>query len=104
MEVIIGDTDATKVSKRWKSHYFNDGVWRNTAFGSSEDTYKNLLACNDLRHEIDAAIGNKSWTHLLCDGCNEYVDRAVSISDGDNSTYLCENCLKTALAMIRGKT
>jgi hypothetical protein len=69
--------------------------------GSSEDTYNALIAIGP-NPDIEAAstaIGNKSWTHINCAGCCEYVDVAVQIGDYEPKQY-CRMCIAEAAASL----
>ena len=48
--------------------------------------------------DVEAIIGNDSWTRRWCAGCNEYVFTAVQFHEEDSA--VCKNCLKKALALI----
>ena len=103
MQVIVGCTQAAEIAARWKAQYLRDGKWENCTAGS-ERVYNSLLSCGDTAEAIDAIIGNQAWTHLFCEECKEFVDRAVEFGEGYDSKIVCEPCLKAACAMISGVT
>lgn len=86
-------------AERWRKQYQNgqSGKWTDTSYGSSEDRYKRLCALGpnpDIQSVADI-IGNKGWSYISCDGCPEYVERAVRIGEYDGKTY-CPTCIAEA--------
>ena len=93
---------AENIAERWKQQYFRSDKWITTARGSSEAIYEALCALGP-RPKIAAAVkilGNKSWTHVACTGCNGYVKTAVMVSTDDNDCHLCRNCILEASKLI----
>ena len=103
MQIVIGEHVAKVVAARWKQHYFRDGEW-GLCFAGSERVFHALLSCGNTREEIDAIIGNNSWTHMFCEECKEWFERAIEIGEGYESKIFCEACLKKAVSMISGVT
>lgn len=58
--------------------------------------------------DVEAIIGNGSWTRLECDQCGEPVEAVVRFGpepDYDTSTaFACEPCVAAALDAIRRAT
>ena len=56
------------------------------------------------RENIDAIIGNDSWTRLECYECGNDCEKLAYIApvDYDSRVQLCEKCLEKALGMVRG--
>jgi hypothetical protein len=96
--VAVAFINSALIAERWKKQYFERGSWAQTLSGDSGKVYDKLLAATTA-DEVDAAIGNKTWTHLSCDTCGEYVKRAVVIGSYDEKR-VCEPCLRGALKAI----
>ncbi len=98
--VSLFDPDIEGIAKRWKAQYHEkSGTWKSTSFGDSGMVYSKLVVAKTL-DECDNAIGNKSWTHFLCDGCRNYTRTAVLIGDGDHNGY-CPTCLAEAQELLK---
>ena len=104
-DVLIRTADGHGVADRWQSQYQHpvDG-WRRTAHGPAKEVYERLC---DLGQTPSAAataevIGNKSWSYLTCDGCSEYVERAVEFTDSgsERNPLLCAPCIELARAAL----
>lgn len=54
--------------------------------------------------EVDAIIGNASWTRNICNECNRRVDTVVQVGEPDDyesrTAYLCYECVKNAVALM----
>ena len=90
------------VAERWREQYCRGGVWTDTAYGSSEKKYKTLVDLGPTP-DIDAVssiIGNKSWSYLSCDGCNQYVQTAVSLGEYEPKVY-CAVCIAEAMEVLK---
>lgn len=98
--VRICHASARGVAERWREQYGRDG-WPNTVSGSSKETYEKLcgLGTNPTIEAVDAIISNKSWTHLSCDGCSEYVLAAIELGEYETHTF-CFTCIREAMAII----
>ncbi len=82
---------ARNVAQRWREQYPE-------ASGKRHDQWKELDALGDnadIEKVVDI-IGNKSWSHVSCDGCSEYVVKAVEIGQYEAKVY-CEVCIREAL-------
>lgn len=92
------------VAERWRSQYQHpkDG-WTNTASGNSGVIYSKLceLGQNPTPQQVADIIGNKSWSFVCCDGCSEYIEKAVEIGEYEPKAY-CETCLREALQALTG--
>jgi hypothetical protein len=94
------------VPKRWRGQY-GDGRYGRDKL----EILKRLDALdaeNCSADDINAAIGNSSWTNLQCDSCQEQKERIIRI--GDDPDYearwqdLCVDCLNKAVAMLAKET
>jgi len=58
--------------------------------------------------DVEAIIGNGSWTRLTCDECSSEVDAVIRMGqepDYESSTaLLCFSCVKKAAEMINRST
>ena len=88
------------------------GLWRRqygAASAKSDGKEKIALALEALGSapepsDVDAAIGNDSWTNVMCDGCDQRrLMVAVQVGqepDYESSTaVLCVACLRAALSI-----
>jgi len=95
---------AMNVAAQWRRQYYEEKAdkWPKTARGASEDVY-NRLCDLGVSPDLDAAaaiVGNKSWTHPTCNGCDQYVEKAIVVGYEHNLT-MCEQCLEAGLAELR---
>lgn len=94
------------VATRWRAQYPSG---TRLARGESADAIFRRLADLDseraTRDEVDAIIGNHSWTAITCDGCSRDVEAAVQVGqmpDYDSATAtLCVECLRAALQLLQ---
>jgi len=104
--VSIEVASARGVAERWRTQYERDnGSWLNTASGSSKDVYDKLCALgqNPPIDKVAEAICNQSWSYISCDGCSDYVERAVRLSDtySEGKRY-CATCIAEAHQILIG--
>lgn len=93
------------VAERWKKQYWTPlGGWSEFGTGK-ESAYQKLIALPEgaTEQDVDAAIGNDSWTANRCDECREDIDVVVRLGeppDYDSRTfYICLDCLRKALEL-----
>ena len=106
--VFVSIASGRGVAERWRSQYQDaNGRWTRVVRGQSENIYEKLcsLGENPDIDKIAEIIGNKSWGHLTCSGCNEHVKRTATFSPeySDNPIYLCHNCAKDAVRALARK-
>lgn len=94
--VRIRHASARGVAERWWRMYFKDrdSQWYDDR---KRDIWKRLNDAGDAItiDQADEIIGNQSWTHISCDGCNEYVLAAVEIGECNAKAY-CPTCIHEA--------
>lgn len=93
--------DLKNIAERWKHNGFQNGQW---ASPHQAGRYDKLLGLGDDpdREAVRGILGNTSWTHLSCDGCDEAkLLRAVRIEGpyGDGHRY-CPTCIREAAALL----
>lgn len=84
------------VSARWNRQY------RDSTDGAKLEIGKKLAAIDATKcrpEEINAIIGNESWTSLFCSSCNDYHSRGVSVGE-DYPAKVCASCLRVMLAAM----
>lgn len=99
---------AAAAAVRWADQY-------RSHLGSGDDKdliHKSLVALgpNPAPDDVDAAIGNRSWTHTACDACEKrglyYAGPVVEVGakpDYESATArLCFSCLSAAVAVALG--
>lgn len=104
------------VSKRWRQQYepFTDDKplfsWR-TGITSPPLNKQQIaekldsLDCeNATPEDVEAIIGNDSWTRLVCDECGNEADSVITVGQEPNydshTASLCLNCIRKAAAMF----
>lgn len=106
MYVITKQQLAESAAKRWGDQYINryGGTWY-VGGRHVGDVHINLVALgpHPTPAEVDAAIGNSSWTLLECDVCEQGVDSAISMSPpyiSERHLTVCLPCLIKAQATL----
>lgn len=103
MDTLTRNDVAVGVAERWRQQYReyfqNPALAQRLAFRPIE-VYAKLLGLgeNPNPDDVDAAIGNRSWTALNCGECLGSFDKVVVIG---NEHYLCKDCLKRALKLMK---
>lgn len=76
--------------------------------GEKYETTKKLMDLNRetaTSEEVNAIIGNRTWTEVSCDQCGKYTSLAVMVGqepDVDSSTaVLCAKCLTDAYDLLQ---
>lgn len=93
------------IAKRWHEQY-GDNPERHGP--DKTEIYRGLLAL-DLETcspaDVEAVIGNATWTRLKCNGCGRDVDAVVQVGDEpdyESSTAdLCRSCAEAAAGAFR---
>lgn len=91
-----------EVCFRWAQQYYVNGEWR---YGyDKEDTYHKLqsLGYNKTEDDIAKVIGNRGWTLLVCDECNNEVDTVVHFGKESYGFQICQPCLiKSTMKVLK---
>lgn len=94
------------IAASWAANYQHpkDG-WRIDPLAGGKTAkaiYDELCALGRSPSPEDVAnvIGNKSWSYISCEGCNEYVLKAAAIGEYEAKPY-CETCLTEALTALK---
>jgi hypothetical protein len=98
---------ARGVADRWRAQYQNkDGLWTNTISGNGEQIYDKLCALghNPSVDAVAKVLGNKSWTHIVCDACGDEVVKAANFGDHGGPLAICEPCLTDGLNALTKAT
>ena len=101
--VSVITASARDVAERWKAQYRDGGgEWLGTVSGSSRDKYEKLCALgpNPDIAAVAEITGNKSWSYISCDGCDQYPERAVRIGEYDTKSY-CQECIEEASMALK---
>lgn len=109
MKVITKAYLISAVAERWFDLYYIDGgMWERSYWGTDRAvTYEQLKALtNPTEQDIASIIGNESWTRLQCNHCRRDVEAVVivDVTHGEYTTYLCAECLRAALEMLKKET
>ena len=93
---------ATGVAERWKQQYYRRATKEWDYKG--EAMYDKLVALGSspTPEQVNATIGNDSWTQVTCHECgDEDVDVVVQLGDAHpeirRTACVCIPCLRTAL-------
>jgi hypothetical protein len=52
---------------------------------------------------VDAAIGNNSWTRIMCDECLKKVDIVVELNGSEWDMVYCRDCLSEAMQKMENE-
>jgi hypothetical protein len=82
--------------------------WRQQYPVSRDEIYQKLLAVIDSGNysesQIDAIIGNDSWTSLACYECDQEAELIIHLGEEPNyeskTFFLCASCLTKAIALV----
>jgi hypothetical protein len=105
--VSISVASGRDVAERWRYQYYErkGREWSSTVNGPAKNKYDALCALgpNPDIDKVAEIIGNKSWTHLTCNACNDYVVRAVSFGAdySDREILLCSDCIGQAAMVLK---
>lgn len=88
----------TGIAERWREQYETSTSWRPIMAGDSQAIYQKILESTSL-DEVDAVIGNRSWTHDMCTVCNKMTRKRLYHFDvcDYHTAAVCKKCLKKAL-------
>lgn len=89
------------VAERWRSQYQKEQGWSNTVSGNSQIVYDKLCALghNPSIEAVAEIIGNKGWCYIMCDGCTDYVEKAVALGEYEPKSY-CNVCITEAMSAL----
>lgn len=93
----IACADADGVSARWDRQYPPDSAADKLAIGN-----KLRALISPTKAEVDAIIGNESWTGVMCGSCYEYYSHAASFGS-DYPSEICVDCMTEALSDLRAE-
>lgn len=93
------------VAERWRLQYLQTEKYYQGAtpqVSDAQKTYEALLALGDCPEveAVDAVVGNKSWTHIFCDGCATYQRETVHFTAGTGDIDICRLCLVSGLGAL----
>ena len=92
------EATAADVAERWRKHYEReDHKWLKVSHGDAHKIYDRLcdLGPNPNIEKVAEVLGNKSWSHINCGSCGEYVSRVVALGEYDPKMY-CPECITKA--------
>ena len=96
----IVTASADGVAERWFKQYRKEieAPPRRTTTRDPIDIYNQLcaLGTNPSIDAVAEVIGNKSWTHIFCAGCTEYVTVAIELGNYDDTRQYCCDCINRA--------
>lgn len=102
--ILVTQRHAIRVSPaRWKRQYAKNGDWRGDE--ESKAIYEKLMALDRdtcSAADVDAIIGNDSWTTQLCYACSQYVPDAVVITRMEGEFRICVACCEK-VALLAGE-
>ena len=93
------------VDDRWKNQYYINSSW--DYYGEDKiEKYEQLvnLGKNKNPEDVNKIIGNSSWTRLICNHCSKDVDAVVVFSTGEESLYVCEDCVNISVRQFNELT
>lgn len=110
MRIVTRQELADSAASEWKEQFCSKGVWHpiypDRDGERREAIYNKLVALGEHPDPdaVDAVIGNGSFTHRSCVGCNEWHDRFVVMQEYPTSRFtiaLCLSCAEKAVEMLR---
>ena len=109
MKVITQRELIQSVADRWHAQYqpftHDSAPW--TIGKTKSGIWRELVALNKdeaTTQEVDTIIGNKSWTRMMCDQCEQDADSVIQVGaalDYESATaHLCRSCLQSAYELM----
>lgn len=110
MRLITRDQKAAEAAESWKKQYCVGERWREVLQGDTEEVYSRLLKLGPTPrpNDVDAVIGNSSWTRIICNECRQHdVSSAVQIGEEpdieSNTALICPDCISKAAGLCEGR-
>lgn len=104
MKLITRQDLANDSASRWAAQYqHRDGTWKSPFFDPSKiHTSLVALGQNPTPDQVDAVIGNESWTRLTCCHCKQPAPcvARVDVTGGEYVTDICENCVSNMAVLF----
>jgi hypothetical protein len=93
------------VADRWRKQYFDGRTqsWRQS-LGDSCLTYDRLAALDPesaTAADVNAIVGNKTWSRPECGVCCERAIKVVVIANCDSDAQVCPACLDLARNLLQ---
>lgn len=94
---------AAAYDKQYSRHYGEPFL------AGGRDPYETTLALRKLNlatctpAEVDAVMGNDSWTELKCEHCEEPNDLLVTLAGPYETVSLCPGCVNSAAQAIEAR-
>lgn len=96
--------EVKKRFREWAEALGLDGfIHSSNGFARRGDVASKVDACKTLE-DIDAAIGNNSWTSIQCGRCERKVPVTITWDDEEYSHDFCQACFKEMLAKLEEAT
>lgn len=94
-----------QVADRWRKTYFDGRTqsWRQS-LGDSCLTYDRLAALDPeaaTAADVNAIIGNQTWSRPQCTVCQERVVKVVVLENCESEAHVCLACLDRARNLLR---
>lgn len=110
MRIVSRIGKAREVAASWCRTYYQRDGWNeygrvSPAGLTKEQIYKGLLALGDNPNpdDVDATIGNTSWTRVCCDECGCSCEEAIEVGQAcdydSNTAVICRGCLLNAIQL-----
>jgi hypothetical protein len=101
IKVVTISRRISDIADRWRAQYGGINYRTNIDHQSIQVKLDQLPADAPL-DDVDAIIGNNSWTHTTCDSCSARVRRAISFGEYDQRATVCEPCIRASLDVLSG--
>ena len=104
MKVIKKDYKLDTLLERLKRQFYRDGKWIRNVY-DLESNYSKLAQLEKLTPElIIEIVGRPIWDKLLCDECENDVDRLIQVGEEldyySSTANICLRCLNEAIEKI----
>ena len=103
MYLITSQSRADGATDRWKDQY---QTYNGTDAAEKQQIGAVLaaLGAHPRAEDVDAAIGNSTWTELHCQECHKACNQVIEVGDTQHTVELCETCIRDATILVTGTT
>lgn len=99
---------ASEAAERWRYQYSEGKFgWKSTGMPVQPmDIHRSLVALGPTPtpEQVNAVIGNSSWTRLTCNQCAKEVDSVIVVGQEQHcesyTAHLCPECLEQARKLV----
>jgi hypothetical protein len=106
MHIVSRKARAAGVADSWYRTYCKRGAWNEGSLihgRTKQQVYEALVKLGEAPDpdDVNATIGNGSWTDITCDECNRACEEAIEVGQTQdyesNTATLCKDCVLEAM-------